>query len=144
MSSQPVSQTDTPTAGAHATVPPRLDDWINEPLPDLRAILCSRHVARLTRRPAWLLCSLAWLGKFPRRRCYRGRPIGWHRDDVLAWLTRDLALEPPARPLPRACATRRPRQACLPLEGRPPATDVRRRVDGRSRRGHQPAATAGS
>jgi hypothetical protein len=144
MSSQSVSQTGTPTTGAHATMPLRLDAWINEPLPDVRAILCSRDVARLTRRPSWLLHSLAWLGKFPRRRCYRGRRIGWHREDVLTWLTRDLVLEPPARPTSHGCATRRPKQACLPLDGHLSAALVPSAAERCSRSVRQPAATAGT
>lgn len=109
-----------PVIPAHAVgVELTLSRWINEPLPDVRLILSSRDVARLTRRPRWQLLGLSVLGRFPRRRCYQGRPLGWHRDDVLAWLTRGVSLAP-KRPLPRSCATRRPRQACLPLECRAP------------------------
>lgn len=97
--------------------PLQLTRWVNEPLPDLRAILCSHDVARLTRRPTWLLCGLAWLGQFPRRRRYQGRSLGWHRDDVLEWLSRGVTPEPERPPpLPRCCRRRHPQQRCLPLE----------------------------
>lgn len=110
---------DSRTAGI-ATNPTRevhLPRWINEPLPDVRLLLSSHDVARLTRRPRWQLIGLTVLGRFPRRRCYQGRPLGWHRDDVLAWLTRGMSVTPP-RTLPRSGATRRPRQVSLPLECR--------------------------
>lgn len=37
----------------------------NEPLPDLHSILYSHDVARLTRRPRWLLCGLVLIGALP-------------------------------------------------------------------------------
>src|SRR5882724_1902039 len=67
--------------------------WVNEPLLDLREILSSRDIARLTRRPRWVLCGLALMGKFPRKKRYRGRMVGWCRTEVLEWMTRDLAVE---------------------------------------------------
>jgi len=111
---------DSSTAGI-ATSPARavlLPRWINEPLPDVRLLLSSHDVARLTRRPRWQLIGLTVLGRFPRRCCYQGRPLGWHRDDVLAWLTQGMSVVAPPRTLPRSGATRRPRQVSLPLECR--------------------------
>ncbi len=112
----------TNTAPDHAAARARsalwLSRWINEPSPDLRLVLSGHDVARLTRRPRWFLYSLLLLGRFPRQRVYHGRAIGWHREDVLEWLTRDLALRVNQPHLPRACATRRPRQSCLPLDYR--------------------------
>jgi predicted DNA-binding transcriptional regulator AlpA len=67
-----------------------ISPWVNEPIPDLREILCARDVARLTRRPGWILYGLALIGRFPRKRRYRGRPIGWQRLEVLDWLTKGL------------------------------------------------------
>ncbi len=96
-----------------------ISPWVNEPLLDLQGILCSRDLARLTRRPRWVLCGLALIGKFPRRKRYRGRVVGWCRAEVLEWLTRELtvAVDEHARlNAPRRCARRQPRQGCLPLE----------------------------
>ena len=67
-----------------------LSPWINEPLPDWEQLLSARDVARLTRRPRWMVLSLALFGRFPRKRRFRGRGIGWLRSDVVHWLTRDL------------------------------------------------------
>ncbi len=96
-----------------------ISPWVNEPLPDIRGILCSHDLARLTRRPRWVLCGLALIGKFPRQRRYRGRLVGWCRAEVLEWMTRNLAVETENDErlnTPRRCARRDPRQVCLPLE----------------------------
>jgi hypothetical protein len=93
--------------------------WVNESLPDIHEILCSRDLARLTRRPRWVLCGLALIGKFPRKKRYRGRLLGWSRAEVLEWLSRDLAFErddTPRKVSNRSCGRRRPYQPCLPLE----------------------------
>ena len=44
----------------------RLPRWVNEPLPDLCAILSASEISRLTRCPRWLLLGLAVLGRFPK------------------------------------------------------------------------------
>src|SRR5229473_6686099 len=67
-----------------------LSPWVNERFPDWEQILSARDVARLTRRPCWMVLSLALLGRFPRKRRFHGRGIGWLRSDVVHWLTRDL------------------------------------------------------
>jgi predicted DNA-binding transcriptional regulator AlpA len=93
--------------------------WVNEPLPNIRDILCSRDLARLTRRSRWVLYGLALVGKFPRRKRYRGRIVGWCRTEVLDWMTRDLGIEAQAHQggnAPHRFVDRRARQACLPLE----------------------------
>src|ERR1700722_7913214 len=72
--------------------------WVNEPLPDIHCILSSRDVARLPRRRRWVLCGLALIGKFPRKKRYRGRVVGWCRTEVLEWVTRDLAEDPENQP----------------------------------------------
>jgi predicted DNA-binding transcriptional regulator AlpA len=120
-------------AGVIAGQKPRfavtISPWVNEPLPDIQGLLCSRDLARLTRRPRWELFGLALLGKFPRKKRYRGRPIGWCRAEVLEWMTRELAVEGenPARlNAPRRCARRHAMQACLPLECAPPCLSTRR------------------
>src|ERR1700730_16357310 len=84
-----------------------ISPWVNEPLPDIQGILCSRDLARLTRRPRWVLCGLALMGKFPRKKRYRGRVVGWCRTEVLEWMTRELAVEPETQErlnTPRCCA----------------------------------------
>jgi hypothetical protein len=123
-----------PSAQATRAVPVTISPWVNEPLPDIQGILCSCDLARLTRRPRWVLCALALMGKFPRKKRYRGRLVGWCRAEVLEWMTRDLAIEANNDErlyAPRRCARRDPRQACLPLEcGRTPGpacTSVRSR-----------------
>jgi predicted DNA-binding transcriptional regulator AlpA len=91
-----------------------LPRWVNEPLPDLRAILSASEISRLTRRPRWLLLGLAVLGRFPKRRTHCGKLVGWHRADVLDWLTKDMTLDA-ARDIDRRPPHHtRPSQACLP------------------------------
>ena len=68
----------------------RLSPYINEPLPNWEEMLSAHDVARLTRRPRWLVFSLALLGRFPRKHRYHGRNIGWLRSDVATWLAKDL------------------------------------------------------
>jgi predicted DNA-binding transcriptional regulator AlpA len=108
------------TAGQSTRAPAlRISPWVNEPLPDVRGILCSRDLARLTRRPRWELFGLALIGKFPRKKRYRGRPIGWCRAEDLEWMTRELVLVPGTEErlnAPRCCTRRPARQQCLPLE----------------------------
>ncbi len=93
-----------------------LPRWVNEPLPDLRAILSAGEISRLTRRPRWLLLGLAVLGRFPKQRTHCGRPVGWHRADVLDWLTQNMAIEIDSTLNSHNCRHARPSQACLPLE----------------------------
>src|SRR6267378_389874 len=69
-----------------------ISPWVNEPLPDIHGILSSRDLARLTRRPRWVLYGLALIGKFPRRKRYRGRLVGWCRAEVLEWMARELTV----------------------------------------------------
>jgi len=107
-----------------------ISPWVNEPLPDIQGILCSRDLARLTRRPRWELFGLALIGKFPRKKRYRGRPIGWCRAEVMEWMTRDLAVAPETQEslnAPRRCARRQAQQQCLPLECRSPCVVKRGR-----------------
>jgi predicted DNA-binding transcriptional regulator AlpA len=117
------------TAGQATRAPAvRISPWVNEPLQDVRGILCSRDLARLTRRPRWELFGLALIGKFPRKKRYRGRPIGWCRAEVLEWMTRELAIVPGTEErfdASRRCARRPARQQCLPLECRTPCAPAR-------------------
>ena len=95
-----------------------LSRWVNEPPPVWQDILSAHDVARLTRRPNWILCALALVGRFPRKCQYRGRQIGWLRSDVLAWMNRELTIRASA---PRVIARsyhrleRSSRQHRLPL-----------------------------
>ena len=115
-----------------------ISPWVNEPLPNIQGLLCSRDLARLTRRPRWELFGLALVGKFPRKKRYRGRFVGWCRTEVLEWMTREMAVEsetPERLNAPRCCARRHGRQQCLPLECSPPCAPAgecsARRVDRR-------------
>jgi predicted DNA-binding transcriptional regulator AlpA len=93
-----------------------LSRWVNEPYPPLTELLSAHDVARLTRRPRWLLLGLALIGRFPKRVRFRGRALGWWRSDVLEWIEKDLLQ--PRKMSPRQCWRRQPRQTCLPLETR--------------------------
>ena len=72
-----------------------LSRWVNEPYPPLTELLSAHDVARLTRRPRWLLVGLAMIGRFPKRARFRGRAFGWWLSDVLEWM----ATPPAALPL---------------------------------------------
>lgn len=104
---------------ARASQDVHLPRWVNEPLPDLRAILSASEISRLTRRPRWLLLGLAAIGRFPKRRTHCGKPVGWHRADVLDWLTHDVTMEAESPADTRRPHHMRPSQACLPLKVRP-------------------------
>ena len=103
-----------PKAVPHIT----LSRWINEPYPPLTELLSAHDVARLTRRPRWLLVGLELIGRFPRKARFRGRALGWWRSDVLEWMARDLALERRQTTSSQPGLRRQPRQPCLPLESR--------------------------
>lgn len=103
----------------HASQNVSLPRWVNEPLPDLRAILSASEISRLTRRPRWLLLGLAVLGRFPKQRTHCGRPVGWHRADVLDWLTQNMSIETDRPRTTRHRHHTRPKQICLPLQVRP-------------------------
>jgi predicted DNA-binding transcriptional regulator AlpA len=105
-------------AGKKARVAVTISPWVNEPLPNIQGLLCSRDLARLTRRPRWELFGLALIGKFPRKKRYRGRPVGWCRAEVLEWMTRELSVETDCHGrlnAHRRCVRRAPQQGCLPL-----------------------------
>lgn len=95
-----------------------LSRWVNEPLPPFQELLSAHDVARLTRRPRLVISGLMLLRRFPQKRRYRGRQVGWLRSDVLDWLARDLVIDDGVAPPPRRCSRRHPRQGCLPLECR--------------------------
>ncbi len=104
-----------------------LSPFVNEPFPAWDELLSAHDVARLTRRPRWVLASLTLLGRFPRKCRYHGRGIGWLRSEVLSWLTQELEA-PRYRPEAIAIARRRPAcQAPSPLECAYPCAARRRR-----------------
>lgn len=111
-----------------------LSRWVNEPLPPFQELLSAHDVARLTRRPKLVLSGLVLLRRFPQKRRYRGRQIGWLRADVIDWMARDLALDD-AESAPRRCARANPRQPCLPFEC---SSDCRRALEHRRSRRRDP------
>jgi predicted DNA-binding transcriptional regulator AlpA len=143
--------TDTMAMGNAVTGLPtktkvKLSPWVNEKLPSLEQLLSAHDVARLTRRPKWLLSGLMLLGRFPKKRRFRGRPIGWSRADILDWLSRGLATEEATHRVdstPRRCTKGAPRQPCLPLECTAPCPQDRWSA-GISRRDGSRAQRAGS
>src|SRR5580692_12536886 len=62
--------------------------WVNEPYPAWDCILTAHDVARLIRRPPWMIRSLAAVGQLPKRQRFRGKKIGWLKADILDWIAR--------------------------------------------------------
>jgi hypothetical protein len=107
-------ESPTPATPA-ATDRVSLSPFVNEPFPNWEAILSAHDVARVTRRPRWVVLSLTLLGRFPRKRRYHGRGIGWLRSDVVHWLAKDLrALN--CQPEQALIRTSLLKQTSLPLE----------------------------
>jgi predicted DNA-binding transcriptional regulator AlpA len=115
------TQSSKAASQAAPAAPIALSRWINEPYPSLTEILSAHDVARLTRRPRWLLLGLVLIGRFPRKARFRGKAVGWWLADVLEWMARDLALDSHHVASSRPCPQTQPRQTCLSLEprGRP-------------------------
>src|SRR5258708_32943712 len=65
-----------------------ISPWVNEAYPAWDRILTAHDVARLIRRPPWMLSTLAVVGQFPRKQQFRGKKIGWLRADILEWMAR--------------------------------------------------------
>ena len=131
---------DSPSPVGAASVAPSpsvtLSPWVNERFPAWEQLLSAHDVARLTRRPRWILASLVLLRRLPRKRRYHGRGIGWLRSDVIHWLAKDLRAAncraeeaPPGSisiahqtPLPLQCTKRcvarrtRRRRVSLPMD----------------------------
>jgi predicted DNA-binding transcriptional regulator AlpA len=93
-----------------------ISKWVNEVYPSWGEILSAHDVARLTRRHRWVLSAMAALRRFPRKRRFHGRAVGWHRGDVIRWLANHLSSHTaPRRPstlplplsLPKGCSNRR-------------------------------------
>lgn len=92
-----------------------LSPWVNERLPAWTDLLSAHDVARLTRRPTWVLLSLTAVGRFPRKLCYHGRSVGWLRADVVEWLAKSNRAEDCTRARPPARYYLSGRQLCLPF-----------------------------
>src|SRR5437016_14132194 len=88
---------------ASAASPDRvtLSKWVNERFPPWEQLLSAHDVARLTRRPRWVLLGLTLLGRFPRKHCFHGRRIAWLRDDVLDWIGKGASFDEGRAPLLR-------------------------------------------
>src|SRR5882757_3222079 len=134
-------QSELPMAVMNFKANVSISRWVNEAYPEWDQILSSHHVARLTRRHRWVLSAMAALRRFPRKRKFHGRAVGWHRGDVVRWLANrhSRATAPrapstlplpfpmledclsPRNPLPRH-ATRRPvrRRRTLSIKGTVP------------------------
>jgi hypothetical protein len=118
---QPTST--TPVELSKQPVSVAISPWINERPPPLHELLSAHDVARLTRRPSWMLVGLCLIGRFPKRLMFQGRAIGWRRSEILDWMARDLSVEGRST-VPRVCTRRRARQACLPLDCATPCASV--------------------
>src|ERR1700722_15497112 len=117
-------QPASPVASHRVSISP----YVNEQFPNWEEMLCAHDVARLTRRPRWMVLSLTLLGRFPRKHRYHGRSIGWLRSDVLAWLSRGLRVLR-CQTLPGVNAhSHHARQRLLPLGFARHSYTARRRV----------------
>ena len=67
-----------------------LSPWVNERFPAWEQLLSAHDVARLTRRPQWVLLGMLMLRQFPRKHRFHGRAIGWLRADVLDWMAKGI------------------------------------------------------
>src|ERR1700728_1981820 len=93
-----------------------LSPWVNERFPAWEQLLSAHDVARLTRRPRWVLYSMMVLGRFPRKRRHQGHGIGWLRSDVVHWLAKDFPAGPCHKEPSPFSRRRHTQQASLPLE----------------------------
>lgn len=129
------STPNSPAAAPARADPLTLSRWVNERYPSMNELLSSHDVARLMRRPRWILTGLSLVGRFPRKVRFRGRAIGWSRSEVVAWMSREVAL---AGDLPfecaapcmagRECVSRRPAELCKKRDDarRPKSAHVQR------------------
>lgn len=111
------SPSGIPADSSAGSVRVSLSPWVNERLLPLNELLSAHDVARLTRRPAWILGGLSLVGGFPKKATRRGRKMGWWRSDVLDWMSRHLGLADKGAPaaqidLPLRRTARRSRRTC--------------------------------
>ncbi len=116
-----LSTAGKPIANANNRTSVVISPWVNEPFPPIQNLLSSHDVARLTRRPSWLISSLSFIGRFPKKAKFQGRAMGWRQSEVLDWMARDLSVTERTT-VPRVCPRRDARQACLPLKCAAPRT----------------------
>jgi predicted DNA-binding transcriptional regulator AlpA len=109
-------QSELPMAAKNLKTVVSISKWVNEAYPPWDEILSAHDVARLMRRHRWVLSAMAALRRFPRKRKFHGRAVGWHRGDVVRWLanhhSRPTALQRTATlhlpfPVPEGCLNRR-------------------------------------
>ena len=109
-------QSELPMAATNLNAGVSISKWVNEACPPWDEILSAHDVARITRRHRWGLSAMAALRRFPRKRKFHGRAVGWHRGDVVRWLanhhSRPTASErtstlPLPFPVPEGCLNRR-------------------------------------
>src|SRR3984957_1708526 len=79
-------QSELPMAATNLNAGVSISKWVNEACPPWDEILSAHDVARLTRHHRWVLSAMAALRRFPRKRKFHGRAVGWHRGDVVRWL----------------------------------------------------------
>ncbi len=108
------------TSTSHPRPRVALSPWVNERCPPIHDILSAHDVARLTRRPRWVLVGLCLVGRFPKKARFRGRALGWRRTEVLEWMAHGLALRPEDNT--RADTHRRAGQMPLPLRHQEPCS----------------------
>lgn len=82
-----------PAAAYRVSISP----YVNEPLPNWAEFLSAHDVARLTRRPRWLLAGMTIIGRFPRKQQFRGRSIGWRRSQIYDWMASERAAVSPCK-----------------------------------------------
>ena len=92
-----------------------LSKWVHERFPPWEQLLSAHDVARLTRRPRWVLLGLMLLGRFPRKHCFHGRRIGWLRDDVLDWIGKGASFNEARAPQFRPKFARSGYDGCAPM-----------------------------
>jgi predicted DNA-binding transcriptional regulator AlpA len=109
-------QSELPIAATNLEAGVSISKWVNEAYPPWDEILSAHDVARLTSRHRWVLSAMAALRRFPRKRKFHGRAVGWHRGDVVRWLANHHSRPTaPRRPstlplpfsLPEGCLNRR-------------------------------------
>src|SRR5258708_2136298 len=93
-----------------------LSPWVNEHCPAWEQLLSTHDVARLTRRPRWVLAGLVVLRRFPQKRRYHGSGVGWLRSDVIHWLSKDLRATTCHSAPAQVLRPRVARQTSLPFE----------------------------
>jgi predicted DNA-binding transcriptional regulator AlpA len=127
-------QSELPIAAMNLKGNVSISKWVNEAYPPWNEILSSHDVARLTRRHRWVLSAMAALRRFPAKRKFHGRGVGWHRGDVMRWLANRHS-RPTAPQIPSTLPLPFP----VPEGRRNPRHPDPRLIDGRPirrRRGH--------